>query len=555
MDPVGEMSNGEFLWQGFKYMPCQSSDAVREGKVWVRATAILRNWGGDDPSRWDWEVRVHHELGFWDESTVVETRTPGHLVYLMRTENSSDFYLQSDSYDYGKSWTPPRSSGIWESYNASRPHLISLSDGTLVCGYGERTLGRVGASVSFDEGHTWSYSDHLLALDSPAYLASDFAYSKVAPLAGDKVLLIYYNAYNLDPKKIGLWGQILDIGSLRNRSRGVQLSFNNHPPLRAETRGYWDFDESEGEVLYEALDREHGLLFGATRTASRFGRALKFDGPGAYAAIADHPSMQVDNTYTLEAWINTSDPQRQQAILAKRPRYYLGLEEGKLVFAYEGKPHARGTRVLEPNRWYHVALVYKPNPESSWMPRICFFVDGQLDACGKQQFQMIRSAEDYAKFMARNDWRIGDGPRYRGVSTEQAGPTERLFIGIDSDAKSHPFAGSIDEVVIHNGALNDKDIALQAARRYLDSGELTSVPLALPEGKRWEYFEAESYAPAGTSMEFDLLDAEGKVIIGNLRPGASLASVGSGAIRLRARMRSLHGDQTPVLRSWEVTWR
>ena len=81
------------------------------------------------------------------------------------------------------------------------------------------------------------------------------------------------------------------------------------------------------------------------------------------------------------------------------------------------------------------------------------------------------------------------------------------------------------------------------------------MPLALPEGKRWEYFEAESYAPAGTSMEFDLLDAEGKVIIGNLRPGASLASVGSGAIRLRARMRSLHGDQTPVLRSWEVTWR
>jgi hypothetical protein len=233
----------------------------------------------------------------------------------------------------------------------------------------------------------------------------------------------------------------------------------------------------------------------------------------------------------------------------------LGLEEGKLVFAYEGKPHARGTRVLEPNRWYHGALVYKPNPESSWMPRICFFVDGQLEACGKQQFQMIRSAEDYAKFMARNDWRIGDGPRYRGVSTEQTGPTERLFIGIDSDAKSHPFAGSIDEVAIHNGALNDKDIALQAARRYLDSGELTSVPLALPEGKRWEYFEAESYAPAGTSMEFDLLDAEGKVIIGNLRPGASLASVGSGAIRLRARMRSLHGDQTPVLRSWEVTWR
>ena len=243
-------------------------------------------------------------------------------------------------------------------------------------------MGRVGASVSFDEGHTWSYSDHLLALDSPAYLASDFAYSKVAPLAGDKVLLIYYNAYNLDPKKIGLWGQILDIGSLRNRSRGVQLSFNNHPPLRAETRGYWDFDESEGEVLYEALDREHGLLFGATRTASRFGRALKFDGPGAYAAIADHPSMQVDNTYTLEAWINTSDPQRQQAILAKRPRYYLGLEEGKLVFAYEGKPHARGTRVLEPNRWYHVALVYKPIPKvagclesvslwmDNWMPAV-----------------------------------------------------------------------------------------------------------------------------------------------------------------------------------------
>src|SRR5262249_24578825 len=115
--------------------------------------------------------------------------------------------------------------------------------------------------------------------------------------------------------------------------------------------------------------------------------------------------------------------------------------------------------------------------------------------------------------------------------------------------------GSIDEVAIHNGALSDQDIERHATRHYAGSGELTSVLLSLPEGKQWDHFEAEASAPAGTCLEFDLLDAEGKVLVPNLRPGASLAAASSGAIRLRARMLSAHGGQTPVLRSWEVTWR
>jgi hypothetical protein len=556
LDPVLEMSNGEFLWLGYVYTTGQASDAVQDGKVPMLASAILRNGDGDDPSRWQWEVRTHQEFGvkLYDEESVAETGTPGHLVMLIRIDALGQYYVQSDSFDFGQTWSAPRSSGIWQSYDLSRPHLISLADGTLVCAYAERGLGRVGAAVSFDEGRTWDYSNHLVALDSPAYLMGDFAYCKVAPLPDDKVLLITYNSYNLDPGKIGLWGEVLDIGGLRQRYGGVQLAFNSHAPLDAETRGFWDFNESGGEVLHEALDREHGLIFGATRGPGRLGRGLNFDGHGGYAAIADHPSIQVDNTFTLEAWVQTDDPQRPQAILAKRPRYYLGIEDSRLVFAYDGAPQARGKQTLEANRWYHVALVYKPNPDNTWMPRICFFLDGQLDACGKQPFQMIRSADDYAKLMARNDWRIGDGPRYRAVTTQQTGPTERLFIGIDSDAKSHPFAGKIDEIAIHNGALSDQEIALHAKRHYLDSGEVTSVSLTLPAAKHWDRFQAEADVPAGTSLDFDLLDAGGKVILGNLQPGSSLSSVQNREIRLRATLHSAHGDQTPTLRRWEVTW-
>lgn len=556
LDPVEEMSNGEFLWLGYLYTEGQASDTVRDGNSPMLATAILRKADGDNPSRWQWEVRRHMEFGVrsYDETTVAETSTPGHLVLLIRDDSLSQYYLQSDSYNFGKTWSPTRSSGIWQSYDPSRPHLIRLADGTLICAYGERELGRVGAAVSFDEGRSWDYSNHLVALDSPAYLMGDFAYCKLVPLADDKVLLIYYNSYNLDPKKIGLWGQELDIGSLRQRHAGVQLAFNSHPPLDADTRGYWDFNEPGGEVLHEALDREHGLLFGATRAAGRFGAGLSFDGHGGYAAIADHPSMQVDNAFTLEAWIRTDDPQRSQAILAKRPRYYFGIEEGKLVFAYEGKPQVQGKQTLEPNRWYHVALVYKPNPDDTWMPRICTFVDGQLDVIGKQRFQMVRNAEDYAIMMGRNDWRIGDGPRYRAVTTAQTGPIERLFVGIDSDAKTNPFVGGIDEVAIFNRALSDQEIAVHAARRYLDSGEVTSIPLTLPEGKQWDHFEAQADVPTGTSLEYDILDAEGKVIMENLQPGTALSSVRSRQIRLRARLRSAHGDQTPTLKGWELTW-
>jgi hypothetical protein len=558
LDPVTELSDGEFFWMGYSMQPAQASDVYRDGKTPMVTSAVLRAAEGDDPRRWDWDVRLHRDfpVGLWDELSGVETRTPGHLVVLVRLDSLSTEYLQTESDDYGRHWTGLRRSGIWMSYDCSRPHLIKLPEGALVCAHDERSLSRSGINVSFDDGRTWDPGDRILALDSPAYLAGDFAYPRVAWLGGSRVLQIMYNAFNTDPAKIGLWGAELDIGLLRHARRGLRLP---RIPAASDsgTVGQWSFDEPDGDVIYEARNREHGFLFGASRVPGYLGGALRFDGQGGYAAIADHPAIQVSNTFTVEAWINTSDAAREQAIVAKRPRYYVGLEDSKIVFAYEGKPHVRGTRPLDANRWHHVAVMYKPSPDSTWMPRVCIFVDGVLDTCGKQQFQLTRTIDDYARYMARNDAHVSAGPEFRGVTTLQTGPlsTERIHIGIDSDSRSRNFSGIIDEVAVHDGAIADAEIAAHARTRYRASGEVVSLPVELPEGCQWDRFNADFRAPEGTRVRFDLLGDRQAPLLEDIRPGALPASLKQRSVRLRATLTSSDGHQTPTLLSWEISWK
>lgn len=191
--PMLEMSNGEFLWIG-----CTGFLRTENGhRTWFagkpgndRATFILT-----DP--WEqvrWRARVHPQLGSNDEWDVVETDA-GHLIAILRHgEGGNCYYYQSESNDYGHTWSASHETTIWHGPAASRPTIDVVDDGVLVVSYADRRSGTILAIPSFDGGASWDVERIVTVLDDAAYCdpeSGDFGYPALVD-AGTDYLFVYY---------------------------------------------------------------------------------------------------------------------------------------------------------------------------------------------------------------------------------------------------------------------------------------------------------------------------------------------------------------------------
>ena len=81
---------------------------------------------------------------------------PGHLFALLRTRNSGGLMYETESFDYGRTWSEAVPNGLPQ--NNSRIALIKLDDGTLVAAYNPVSSGRTPLALSYstDDGATWS---------------------------------------------------------------------------------------------------------------------------------------------------------------------------------------------------------------------------------------------------------------------------------------------------------------------------------------------------------------------------------------------------------------
>lgn len=129
---------GVDLWRGDRRVGvCESTD---DGKTW-RWLAQLPTAAGDDPKQ-------YHELH------AVEA-ADGRLLVQVRNHNKSNARetLQSESADGGRTWSAPRSIGVW----GLPSHLLRLADDRLLMTYGYRRkpFGNQ-ARLSEDHGRSWS---------------------------------------------------------------------------------------------------------------------------------------------------------------------------------------------------------------------------------------------------------------------------------------------------------------------------------------------------------------------------------------------------------------
>ncbi|WP_075093058.1 sialidase family protein [Planctomyces sp. SH-PL14] len=174
----GLLYPGVALWEpDRKVGVCRSTD---DGQSW--------EWLADIPTRPGDNHKEYHEMH------AVEAAN-GTIVCHIRNHNKPNAgeTLQSESTDGGKTWSVPRSIGVW----GLPSHLLRLRDGRLLMSYGYRRapFGNQ-VRVSEDHGKTWS---------APATISGDGAggdlgYPSTVERADGRLVTVWYERLKTAPE-------------------------------------------------------------------------------------------------------------------------------------------------------------------------------------------------------------------------------------------------------------------------------------------------------------------------------------------------------------------
>ncbi|MEU6719458.1 LamG-like jellyroll fold domain-containing protein [Nonomuraea sp. NPDC046802] len=144
-------------------------------------------------------------------------------------------------------------------------------------------------------------------------------------------------------------------------------TFAPTPPDTGLVAAY-GMNEGAGSTIGDASGNANtGTLSGTTWSASgRYGRALSFNGSGAYVNVPDSPTLRLTTGMTLEAWLNPASLSGYRTALLKQ--HASGLAYGLWASADGNRPYAEiatgtdqgllGTATLPLNTWTHVTATY-----------------------------------------------------------------------------------------------------------------------------------------------------------------------------------------------------
>ena len=163
---------------------CRETVVEAEKKIGVAESkddGLSWQWLADIPTRQgDSAVRGYHELHAIEAAD-------GTLIAQIRNHNDTNKgeTLQSESKDGGRTWSVPRSIGVW----GLPSHLLRLRDGRLVMTYGHRRKPYGNqARISSDNGQTWGET-MLLSGDG---IGGDLGYPSTVELPDGTLLSVWY---------------------------------------------------------------------------------------------------------------------------------------------------------------------------------------------------------------------------------------------------------------------------------------------------------------------------------------------------------------------------
>jgi len=181
-----QLSDGRILYAGKQLW----KDNPRIGVSVSEDDGVSWKWLAEIPARDGDNPTEYHELHATEAAD-------GRIITQIRNHNANSHYetLQTESADGGKTWSVPRSIGVW----GMPSHLLRLSDGRLLMTYGHRRapLGNL-ARISEDHGQTWS-APITISDDAPG---GDMGYPSTVELNNHSFVTVWYEKMKQYPKAV-----------------------------------------------------------------------------------------------------------------------------------------------------------------------------------------------------------------------------------------------------------------------------------------------------------------------------------------------------------------
>lgn len=196
------------------------------------------------------------------------------------------------------------------------------------------------------------------------------------------------------------------------------------PRFKKGLVGYWPFS---GNVNDASGNKNNGIIHGVAPVEDRYGtinEAYRFNG-SSYIEVPDAPSLRdIKGAVTMAAWIN---PQKKygdwitvmQKGDRKKLQYSIAVSSQRLVFADGGLNFAVMAKI-EMNKWQHIALTYDGS-------NVSLYLDGSITGSWTHKKELLQN-------------------------------TNSLFVGYDPLGGEEYFIGDMDDVILYNRALTEKEI-------------------------------------------------------------------------------------------------
>lgn len=228
----------------------------------------------------------------------------------------------------------------------------------------------------------------------------------------------------------------------------------------------------EGNASDTSGEGNHGNVYDAVLSKDRFNRpkaAFAFDGTTSYIEVPNNPSLQLTNSLTITAWVQTVSAMDAPIVLKGDGNnwYYFGVWKGTLDLEFNNNTGHLGSTEIPVGKWVHVAATWDGT-------NIKHYVNGIQDTATKEFIGTISNT---------------DASLYMGSSFQTI------------------LNGKLDDVRIYNRALtaaeidavyHDKDPVISAFIVTPDAG---STPLAVN-------FECRAKSPNSTISQY-LWDVNG----------------------------------------------
>jgi hypothetical protein len=223
----------------------------------------------------------------------------------------------------------------------------------------------------------------------------------------------------------------------------------------ANSSGLWHMNEGMySNIIDDSGNLNTGTIYGASWTSDcRFGNCLEFDGVDDYVEVSDSSSLAISGEITIMAWIKPNahpeeNPCGWHTIVEKYDDDYGlyvhqrhcgggsgGPWDARVVLWFYNESNefwVSGNTLITPDEWHHIAGTYS---ESDGQLKV--YLDGELDG-GKNFSGAIQTSGNTLKIGGNS------GDMY--------------------------FNGTIDDIVIHNRALDGSEI-LDIYQKTLPSGQ------------------------------------------------------------------------------------